>query len=265
MEPHEEAERRRQLEKIRMERRAKECGAAPVLVNHSLVKVPLAESREADTARLLSDVNSRIDATELSIERAADQMVDDMFLDDSEEMEVPVLMAGPLVKALPPIKKLDLSAEEQLEDDAGGVDVETPRVWKVGEQVEAVWMEDEVFYVAEVVAYDAEADEYEVLFCEYGNRQSNTPASLVRALSTPERLAELGLAAESNFNVGAMSVADWTSLTDRIAKNLKVRDCEVGSEVFRRVFDGYAAVTWLLETESDIVQTRRGEQKRKKK
>jgi hypothetical protein len=128
--------------------------------------------------------------------------------------------------------------------------------WKAGEQCEAVWLEDEVFYVAEVIGYDASRDVYEVLFCEYGNRQPDTPAAMLRPLSSEEKLMELGLLSDSRLNADAIGAQDWSGLMERVFKQLSVRDCEVGGEVYRRVFDGCAAVTWMVDREGDLVRSR---------
>jgi hypothetical protein len=255
-----EAERRQQLQRIRMERRAKEL-SKPDALNMSLDAVPMAESRASSGAvPSISSARSQVEI-DCEIDRSANEMVDDMFDTASGEMEVILGSDAAPTKALPQLRLS--SAPPQVE--APQVEEEQAGEWKVGQQVEAVWLEDEVFYVAEVISFDRAANTYEVLFCEYGNRQPNTPASLIRQLSSEEQLAELGLAVESDFSAEALSPADWLALTDRIARQLKVRDCDVGGEVYRRVFDGYAAVTWLVETETEIVRSRKGLQAKKRK
>jgi hypothetical protein len=274
----EDAERRRQLEKIRLQRRAREEKTLPTL-NMSLEKIPMAGTVDGHNARL-ADVDSQIDM-------AADQMLDEMFGDDEEKK------VGSRPVARPPVASLttstffnilfesrssgvapELHEDEQQQGVDGCDEVEDewvePEVemiaqeevqerrqqWKAGEQCEAVWLEDEVFYVAEVIGYDASRDVYEVLFCEYGNRQPDTPAAMLRPLSSEEKLMELGLLSDSRLNADAIGAQDWSGLMERVFKQLSVRDCEVGGEVYRRVFDGCAAVTWMVDREGDLVRSR---------
>merc|ERR1711991_1224358 len=60
--------------------------------------------------------------------------------------------------------------------------------WDIGQEVEAVWLEDEVFYLAEIVRYEGD-DMYEVVFTEYGNRQKQTPLEFIRDLTPEDELS----------------------------------------------------------------------------
>ncbi len=234
-----EQERRAQLERIRRDRRAQE---------EHLKKTLAARKMSLESVPLVSSVDARIS-------NQADLLLEEMFGDDDddgsrEEQEEAGASEEPVDEGQEEEhqerrKELPTPPAKRAVPAVGGP------AWKAGDEVEAVWLVDEVFYVATIVAYEGN-DMYEVLFTEYGNRQLNTPAAFVRPLTPDEVLEDLGLAGISSFSADALGAAEWHAVVDRIVRQLVVRDFQVGGELLRRVFDGYAAVTWLVANAAEL-------------
>ena len=121
--------------------------------------------------------------------------------------------------------------------------------WAEGDECEAVWFEDEVFYLARVLSVHDEGLRCDVEFVEYGNIQKDTPVRFLRDLTPLEELEKCGLVmreGEAEFSAYDMSEADWEETVSNFFEHIKVIDCEVEDEVHKYVFDGYSAVSLLL-------------------
>ena len=57
----------------------------------------------------------------------------------------------------------------------------------MGDQVEAVWLEDKTWYLATITKQES-SKMYEVCFTEYGNSQAKTPVSCIRPVTPEEQL-----------------------------------------------------------------------------
>jgi hypothetical protein len=256
-----DAERRAQLDRIRKERRAQEEAAwKPSRRVESLEFTPLVGSldtrisEQADElleAMFGDEEEDEEEEAERELEQVHEQLEEDAppaVQQQEEEVEEVDEVEEEGESASPPPKRTLPTLPQKSPPSAA---VAAP-VWKAEDEVEAVWLVDEVFYVARIVR-DEGNDLYEVLFIEYGNRQPHTPGSLIRPLTPEEQLHDMGLAtSSSSFSADDMNAADWKILADAVLQGLKVRDFVVGDELLRRVFDGYAAVTWLVEHAAEL-------------
>jgi hypothetical protein len=67
----------------------------------------------------------------------------------------------------------------------------TDAEYKVGDVVEAVWEEDDVYYVAKIIRCHSDQT-FDVVFEEYQNEQCRTPKDWIRPLTPQEVLTQLG-------------------------------------------------------------------------
>lgn len=135
-------------------------------------------------------------------------------------------------------------------------------LWRVGDEVEAVWFEDDIYYLASITAVIGNGEAYDVIFTEYGNAQPNTPASLIRPLTSLEELSRMGLllpeekVTDSAAPPDQMPEAEWQQLVKVVVCGLHVRDVALGQEVHHNVFDGFRAVRWLVDQKWKGIDTR---------
>jgi hypothetical protein len=117
------------------------------------------------------------------------------------------------------------------------------QVFRKGDPVEAVWAEDEVFYLAVVTGVNAAEDTYDVRFEEYENIQKGTPAAWLRPPTPQAVLEALGF-------VPAGDAPEQSAVVEepgRFFELLQVRDCTVGGVLHENVFSGSRAVKAVLE------------------
>lgn len=116
--------------------------------------------------------------------------------------------------------------------------------WQVGDQVEAVWLEDDVFYLATVVNVWNGGKFYDVEFTEYGNLQERTPADCVRPLTDEEDLRSMGLLSEAQTSAHVPDEV-WKTIVHAAARDMPKRAVQVGTTLHEHAFDGLRAVKWL--------------------
>jgi hypothetical protein len=134
--------------------------------------------------------------------------------------------------------------------------------FRVGQHVEALCFADNEFYLAKVAAVSGDDDDcFDVFFLETGETQHNTPFDCLRAVDGEG--ADQGEQQSSHEEASGwaeVGAEDFEFQKESIFLHLPVREIRVGGKLYRNVFDGKHAVTFLLENGDDFfcnVRTRR--------
>jgi hypothetical protein len=117
------------------------------------------------------------------------------------------------------------------------------QVFRVNDNCEAVWADDEVFYLAVVTGVNAAENTYDVRFQDYDNIQKGTPAAWVRPPTPQAVLEALGFVAAGETAEHSAAIDD----PGRFCELLQLRDCTVGGGLHENVFAGSRAVRAVLE------------------
>jgi hypothetical protein len=133
--------------------------------------------------------------------------------------------------------------------------------FRIGQHVEALCFDDNEFYLAKIAGVSRDDDDcFDVFFLETGETQHNTPFDCLRAVE--EEGADQGeQSSHEEASEGAeLGAEDFEFQKESIFLHLPVREIRVGGKLYRNVFDGKHAVTFLLENGDDFfcnVRTRR--------
>ena len=119
--------------------------------------------------------------------------------------------------------------------------------WEVGDEVEAVFLDDDVYYPAVVTRVDSVNGLYDVKFHTYNNVQSNTEGWMIRALGS----FVLEDPSEWDDEPDAPATPD-NSLLFSLASGVQVMDVELGGKPFACVFRGSDAVTFLCHETKEL-------------
>ncbi len=185
-----------------------------------------------------------------------------LFADDGTDDSSDV--AGS-VSAPRPVRQVAQAREE--EED--GV------TFQKGDHVEALCFADSEYYLAKVLGVSQDDDDcFDIYFLETGETQHATPFDCLRAVQAED---EEGEAPQDEDEAGDADydepqppqqqpqrskndAEDFNFQKESIFLHLPVREIRVGGKLFRNVFDGKHAVTFLLENGDDFfcnVRTRR--------